>query len=322
MTVQLTVVGLHRIGTSIGLALQKYSDKIRLIGFDEDAGSVNRAEKLKAFAAIEHTLPQAVKDADLVILAVPAAAVDEYLHLLASHLKACAQVLDTSPLHQGMDALVVNTLPAGCQFISATPVLNPIYLDSADEEPHADLFKDGALLICKAAQTAPDMIKVAADLAELLGTQPYFTDPLEADVLLSEVDLLPGLTVAALMNTAATNPGWDESKRVAGGTFSAATSLLDHTDAAEQAQTALQARETTLRALDRFSSRIAEIRAAIEKGNQDELKALLEAAKDNHEDWQSFKRKFSWSTPDGKPDPGKREAPGGLLFQSLIRRKK
>ncbi len=322
MTVQITVVGLHRIGTSIGLALQKYSDKIHLVGFDEDAGWVNRADKLKAFAVVEHTLPQAVKTADLVILAVPAVAVDEYLHLLASHLKENAQILDTSPLHQGMDTLAVNTLPAGCQFISATPVLNPQYLDDIDDEPHADLFKNGALLICKAPLTHPDMIKVAADLAELLGTQPYFTDPLEADVLLSEVDLLPGLAIAALMNTAATNPGWSESKRVAAGTFSAATTLLEHTDASELAQTALQARETTLKALDRFSSRMTEIRAAIEKGDQEELKALLEAAIDSHEDWRSFKRKFDWSAPDGKLDPGKREAPGGLLFQSLIRRKK
>ena len=52
------------------------------------------------------------------------------------------------------------------------------------------------------------------------------------------------------------------------------------------------------------------------------MKALLEAAKDSHEDWQSFKRKFNWSAPNGKLDPGKREAPGGLLFQRLIRRKK
>lgn len=322
MTIQITVVGLHRIGTSIGLALQKYSEKIHLVGFDEGAGQAGRAEKLKVFSAVERTLPEAVRDADLVILTVPASSVEEYFHLLASHLKPNAQVIDTSHLHQGMDALASSVLPSGCQFISATPVLNPAYMESIDDEPHADLFANGALLICKAAQTAPDMIKVTADLAQLLGTQAYFTDPLEADVLLSEVDLLPFLTVAALMNTAATNPGWSESKRVAGETFFASTSLLDRQDPAELAQIALQARETTLRALDRFSSRVAEIRAAVEKNDQDELKALLEAATDSRDDWRSFKSKFDWSTPDGKPVSGKREVPGGLLFQNLIRKKK
>jgi prephenate dehydrogenase len=322
VTIQITVVGLYRIGTSIGLALQKYSEKILLIGFDEDTGQAGRVEKLKVFAAVERALPDAVRDADLVILTVPASSVDEYFHLLANHLKPNAQVIDTSRLHQGMDDLASSVLPVGCQFISATPLLNPKYMEHPDDEPHADLFANGALLICKAPQTAPDMIKVAADLAQLLGTQAYFTDPLEADVLLSEVELLPFLTVAALMNTAASNPGWSESKRVAGETFLASTGLLDRQDSAELALTALRAREMTLRALDRFSSRIAEIRVAVENGDQDELKALLEAATDSREDWRSFKSKFDWSTPDGKPVSGKREAPGGLLFQNLIRRKK
>jgi prephenate dehydrogenase len=325
MTVQITVVGLHQVGASIGLALSKYKDKIVLIGFDEDVKHAGNAEKLKAFAKIEHELPNAVKNADLVLLAVPADIVHEYLGLLSPALKENAQVIDTSLLHQNMDEQAAAILRADNHFISATPILNPAYMDESSEDaerPHDDLFSKGALLICSGPKTQPDMIKVAADLAELLGTHAYFTDPLEADAILTEVELLPKLAAAALLNTAATNPGWGDSGRVAGKAFLKSTSALEHFDEIEEfGKAALQARVTTLHALDRLSAKIAEIRAAVEKNDARELKELLAAARTEREDWLAFKMALDWRSPDGKPEDA-REMAVRPLFQGFKRKGK
>ncbi len=326
MTVNIAVIGLHQVGASIGLALGKYKEKIHLVGFDEDVRVGDRAAQLKVFSRVERDLAAAVREAKLVILAVPADIVHEYLQLLSPLLHEGAQVIDTSLLHQRMDEDAAKLLGADHPFISATPILNPAYLDTVpgtDAEPHEDLFEKGALLICSGVKTAPEMIKVAADLAELLGTHAYFTDPFEADAILAEVELLPRLAAAALVNTAATNPGWNDSRRVAGTAFHRPTAaLLDMTELEEYGKAALQARENTLRALDRFSAKIAEIRAAVEKNDAAELKALLSAAITSRGDWLTYKLAQDWNSPNGKPEELERDAPGRLLWQGFKRKGK
>jgi prephenate dehydrogenase len=326
MTVHITVIGLHQVGASIGLVLARYKEKIALVGFDEDIKVGDRVGQLKAFNRVDKDLAAAVREANLVILAVPADTVHEYLQLIAPLLPEKAQVIDTSLLHQCMDEDAGKLLRPDCSFISATPILNPAYLDTPPGtagEAHEDLFEKGALLICSGAKTAPEMIKVAADLAELLGTHAYFTDPFEADAILAEVELLPRLAAAALVNTAATNPGWSDSRRVAGSAFHTPTSaLLDMIEVEEYGKAALQARENTLHALDRFTTKIAEIRAAVEKNDAAELKALLSAAITSRNDWLTYKQALDWNSPDGKPEKLERETPGRLLWQGFKRKDK
>ena len=326
MTVQITVIGLRRVGASIGLTLGKYKDKITLVGFNEDVRQADKNGHLKAFARIEKDLAAAVKDANLVILAVPADTVHEYLQLLSPLLKEKAQIIDTSLLHQGMDEHAEGVLRPDCSFISATPILNPAYLDESVDlagEPHDDLFAKGALLICSGPKTDPEMIKVAADLAELLGTHAYFTDPFEADVILAEVELLPRLAAAALMNTASTNPGWNDSRRVAGSAFHGASAVLHNmAEDASIGKAAVQARENTLRALDRFAGKIAEIRTAVENADAGRLAELLEAAANERKHWLEYKLSQDWNSPDGSPETPERDTPGRLLWQGFKRKGK
>lgn len=304
MSIRIAVIGLDQVGTSLGLALSQYHEKLELVGFDEDRNRVQSAGKAKAFARVEHDLPAAIKNTDLVILSVPADLVHEYLGLIKDLLKENAQVIDTSILHQGMDEYAAKVLRPDNHFITATPVLNPVYLDEdpSTEEPHVDLFKRGALLICSGPKTQEDMIKVAADLAALLNTHAYFTDPLEADAILTEVEILPKLISAALVNTASTNPAWNDNSRTAWKAFARSTSALQHLDEVDDfGKAALNMRENTLRALDRVSEKIAEIRAAVEKNDAAELKELLAAARKGREDWLAFRLALDWESLDGKP---------------------
>jgi prephenate dehydrogenase len=304
MSVHIAVIGLGQIGASIGLSLSQYKDKLELIGFDETSERVRNAEKSKAFARLERNIHDALADAELVLLAIPADEVHEILKLIAGSLKEKAQVIDTSILHQGMGKYAAGVLRADNHFITATPILNPAYLDEAvsNEEPHADLFEKGALLICNDSTTPTDMIKVAADLAQLLKAHAYFTDPLEADAILTEVEILPKLISAALVNTTITNPAWNDNSRMAWKAFSKSTSALQHLDETRDfGKAALNMRENTLRALDRISGKIAEIRTAVESNDAEALKELLTSAKKGREDWLAFRLALDWESPDGKP---------------------
>ena len=71
MKTQLTIIGLGQIGTSVGMALNKYKDQIIRIGHDKHRVIGNRAKDLDAVDKITLTLSGSVKDADIVLIALP-----------------------------------------------------------------------------------------------------------------------------------------------------------------------------------------------------------------------------------------------------------
>ncbi len=71
MTIRMTIVGLGRIGLSIGLALKDNPHQIMRIGNDADPQIEQKALKMGALDEAIHNLHAATADADIVILAVP-----------------------------------------------------------------------------------------------------------------------------------------------------------------------------------------------------------------------------------------------------------
>ena len=71
MTVKITLLGLDRIGLSLGLALMAHKDKLQLTGYDELTERGKQAKKLGAVAQVAKDLPSAVREADILLLSLP-----------------------------------------------------------------------------------------------------------------------------------------------------------------------------------------------------------------------------------------------------------
>ena len=71
MTVNLTIIGLGQIGTSVGLALADQSEVVFRLGHDREISKARKAEKMGALDKVSINLPSAVREADLVLLALP-----------------------------------------------------------------------------------------------------------------------------------------------------------------------------------------------------------------------------------------------------------
>jgi prephenate dehydrogenase len=69
---QITIVGLGLIGSSAGLALRRYADKVSIVGHDRDSKLAAKAKKSNAVDRTEWNLISAVSEADRVPLALPA----------------------------------------------------------------------------------------------------------------------------------------------------------------------------------------------------------------------------------------------------------
>src|SRR3990172_1278709 len=164
MAVQVTIIGLGQIGTSIGLALAEHKQILHRVGHDRDLGIARRAEKRGAPDKVMITLPAAVREADLVILSLPIDQIRETLSLIGQDLKESAVVMDTGPVKEVVASWAKELLPEGRHYVGLTPVLNPVYLhdlDSGLNAAHPDLFRGGLVAIVSPPRVPPPATQTA-----------------------------------------------------------------------------------------------------------------------------------------------------------------
>src|SRR5690554_5275274 len=97
MSVQITIVGLGQIGTSIGLALRERNVTVRRVGHDKNPQVARESEKAGAVDDVKYNLPASVRDAQIVILALPLTEMRETLKVIAEDLPEGSLVLETAP---------------------------------------------------------------------------------------------------------------------------------------------------------------------------------------------------------------------------------
>lgn len=317
MAVKITIIGLHQIGASIGMGLAPHKEKLQRTGIDPEPAQGQKWAKSNVYDHQAYNLMQAVADADAVVLALPADQVEKTLKDIADGLKSGAVVLDTSPLRQKSIQWAHEILPAERHFVSMTPIINPAYLDASKEdlnEAHADLFKNGAMVITSGVDTHPEALKFASDLCRLLDAHAYFSDPLEADSIHTAIDTLPKLAAAALVTTVTSQPGWADSERLAGMAFLKSSFAVDLFDEEKSlGKTAVANREHTLRFMNDLIANLEEIRDAVDKEDEDSLHTILEDARSKRETWLHHRTHANWSAYPEQPLPSVKDSIGGLI---------
>lgn len=310
MSTEFTIVGLGQIGTSIGLALANQKPPIHRIGNDLEPEFSRRAQKMGAIDQVVFNIPRSVKNADVVILACPVDELQENLKAIADDLRPGAVVINASLVRVAVDTWAKEILPPDRHFISITPTLNPAYLPDTAVGPdsaHADLFKDALMVITTPPGTHPDALRLATDLAGLLGAKPYFADPIEADGLLAASHTLPELVAAALVNATIDEPGWIEGRKLAGHAYVAMTEpLLKIDENKVLGTTALLNRDNVLHSIDNLIRALYELRTQIEKQDSQALHKLIAHALQGRIAWWGERRSGNWerSTMDSVPTGG------------------
>ncbi len=324
MTVQISIIGLGQIGTSVGLALADHKDLLRRVGHDRDIKIAQQAEKIGAVDKIENNLPRSVRDAGLVLLSLPMDQVRETLEIIAPDLRQGAVVMDTGPVKDIVANWAKQLLPEGRYYVGLTPVLNPQYLYSVDAGLQAarnDLFQDGMLAIVAPSNTSSEALKLASDLTRLLGATPFFADPVEMDGLMAATHVLPQLLAASLVNATMDQPGWRDGRKIAGRDYAEVTGPLAHlSDAKTLASSSSLNRENIVRMLDSVIATLSAIRNDIEHDNEEALHERLKRAFAGRQKWWHERQSGEWSA-NGSPNVSLPEQAGFLSRMFGISRK-
>ncbi len=324
MTVKLTIIGLGRIGASMGLALAEQTHQLTRVGHDKDTIVARQADKLGAIDKMETNLHRAVDEADIVVLALPVDQVRSTLEEIAGDLKPEAVVINTAPINEASSRWAKELLPEERYFITFTPTLNPAYLletAAGIDGAHADLFQRSQVLITAPYGSGQDAIKLGVDLAALLGARPLFSDAIETDGLLAGGNLLPQLAAAALVNATIGQPGWAEARKVAGRSYALGSEPLAHLDDSEQlGQSALLNRDNALRVMDNLMRSLRDLRDAIAEGDEQQLNDLLENARTQRSLWIDQRNEARWENQARQEMPSKGEYVGRLFGLGTLNR--
>ena len=324
MTVQITIIGLGQVGASIGLALKEREASVYLMGHDKDTRSAKAAQDAGAVDTHKYNLPDSVKDARIVILALPLSEVRETLEVIGPDLQEGTLVIDTAPAKATVESWAKEFIPQGRFYVGLFPAIHPDLLHDINygvKAARADLFEQGIMVLTAPQGTPENVFKLTTDLITLLGSLPLLMDTVEADGLLGKVQILPQLASAALLNATLDQPGWQEGKKLAGKPYAAVTSgLAYHDDSASLREAVLESRENTVRLLNSYITSLLQLRDDIEANDSDAVGSYLDNAWFGRTHWFEERVDAEWLNKEAQKidAPSFGDRVNQMLFGSSI----
>lgn len=324
MSVQITIVGLGQIGSSIGLALKAHNVNVHRVGHDKDPQAAKESQKAGAVDDVKYNLPASIRDAKIVILALPLAAMQETLKLIAPDLQEGTLVLDTAPAKATVAAWAQELLPPGRFYIGLTPAINPDYLHGTEfgvQAARADLFEKGLMVVNAPRGTPGNVFNLAMEFVNLLGAMPLLMDTAEADGIFSAMHVLPQLASAALLDATVDSPGWQEARKLAGRPYATVTAgSAYHDDVRSLGEGAISNRENIVRLLNSYITSLINLRDEIESQDREALARRLEDAWKGRVRWFDERTAAEWLKGEAQPidAPSFGDRVNQMFFGSLM----
>lgn len=220
---RVAIIGLGLIGGSIGLALHKAKGAREISGYDLGKGICDRARKIGAVDQPYASIADAVRGAELIILATPVGAMRTLLQDIAPHVSPGAVVTDVASTKVQVISWAEEFLPTSVSFIGGHPMTGKEL--SGVEAADASLFLNRIYCLTPTARTRSVAISKVSSLVELLGARVRFLEPAEHDGQVASVSHLPFVASIALMETVSNGPAWGDASLLAAGGFRDMTRL-------------------------------------------------------------------------------------------------
>jgi len=214
---RVAIIGLGLIGGSIGLALHKAKAAQQITGYDLGKGVSDRARKVGAIDQPFSAIADAVRGADLVILATPIGAMRSLLQNIAVAVSPGAVVTDVASTKVQVISWAEEFLPSSVSFVGGHPMIGKEL--SGVEAADAALFQNRVYCLTPTTRTSAAAIDKVSGFVESLGARVRFLEPAEHDGQVAGVSHLPFVASAALMNTVASSPAWGDAAMLASTGF-------------------------------------------------------------------------------------------------------
>jgi len=210
--VRLAVVGTGLIGASVGLAAKRHGAAV--VGYDAEGATAATAAERGAVDEVAATVADAVRTADLAVVAVP-----------VGHLPAQVRAVLEVSADDCTVTDVGSTKAAVCAAANGSPRFiggHPVCGSEARGPEHAsaELFDGATWFLSPLAQSEPDRYRLVHGFVADLGATPVAVDPGAHDRLVALTSHLPHVLANVIVNhAAATRIDGHEPLSSAGGSL-------------------------------------------------------------------------------------------------------
>jgi len=276
---RIALIGIGLIGSSIARDIKGLGLAREVVVSTRSEETLKRAEELDLGTSYTTSVPDAVREADLVIVSVPVGASEEVAKQIAPHLKAGAIVTDVGSTKASVIAQMAPHMPEHVHFIPGHPLAGTE--KSGPDAGFAGLFRDRWCIFTPLPGTDAAALDRLKGFWLALGSRVDEMDPEHHDKVLAIVSHLPHIIAYNIVGTADDLSTVTESEVIK----YSASGFRDFTRLAASDPTmwrdiCLHNKDAILEMLARFSEDLAYLQRAIRWGEGDKLFELFSRTRD------------------------------------------
>ena len=285
---KLVVIGTGLIGGSFALALKCARAVKRVVGVGRTRRNLAEALKRKVIDEASQDPAHAVRDAELVLLAMPVGQMPAVMSAIAPHLPARAVVTDAGSTKRDVVACARRFLPEHLsRFVPGHPIAGTEKSGAGAAFP--ELFRDRNVILTPQRETAAAATRLVERAWKACGARVVKLDAGEHDAVLAGVSHLPHIVAYALVNMLARRPNAPRLFGLSAGGLRD-TVRIAGSSPEMWADICVANRDALLAALEDYENELEAMRAAIDGADAAELRRMFSAARAAREKWLLKKR--------------------------------
>jgi prephenate dehydrogenase len=192
-----TIIGLGLIGGSIAKDIRKSHFATKIVGVDNNEEHRKRAEKIGLVDSTTLPLDEAVKQADIVVVAIPVDKIAILLPEILNNIDPATTVTDVGSTKK-LITEVVDKHPRRGNYVAAHPMSGTE--NSGPDAAIEGLFDGKICIICDQEKSRPQHLALTEKFFHTIGMDIAYMSADEHDHTTAHVSHLPHITAFALAN--------------------------------------------------------------------------------------------------------------------------
>ncbi len=289
---RLVVFGVGLIGGSCALALKAHGAVREVVGIGRTRANLDDALRGgmidRAYTLGEDWTPE-LRDADVVLLAVPVAQMEGLLKRILPVVAEDAVITDAGSTKQDVVAAVRRAYQACpeaalARFVPAHPIAGTEHSGAA--AAFATLYENKHVIVAPLAETDADAKQKVIAMWQTCGAKILTMPPEQHDRIFAAVSHLPHLLAFALVAELASRPEAETFFLHAGSGFRDFTRIAASSPEMWR-DIALANREALLEELKRYQAHLDQMRGELERADGEALEARMKQASDARRRWEN-----------------------------------
>ncbi len=281
---RLALIGCGLMGGSLSLAMQRARLVREVVGYSASPATLDTALETGVLHAAATSAADAVREADLVVVAVPVAATGAVLQSFAHALPANAIVMDVGSTKQNVIAAASAALGSHMgQFVPAHPIAGKEVAGIANADANLYLGKQVILTPDRSTRIGP--LQQITALWEALDCRVQTMTPQAHDAAFAAISHLPHMAAFALMHSILHQDAAADTLALAGSGFRD-FSRIAASDPVMWRDVFLCNRDEMLHQTAQLVAALQTFASAIEQGDGEKLQALIAQASHARSQWR------------------------------------